>query len=30
VEEMNKTINVIREDEDEKYVRINFDADGWK
>jgi hypothetical protein len=29
VEDMNKTIYVIREDEDERYVTFNFDAEGW-
>jgi hypothetical protein len=27
--EMNKTINVIRQDEDEKHVKFNSDAEGW-
>lgn len=26
---MNKTINVIRQDEDEKHVKFNSDAEGW-
>jgi hypothetical protein len=29
VNETNKTINVIRQDEDEKYVKFNSDAEEW-